>query len=242
VADRRILLKLSGEILCPPGGTGVDAELAWKVAHRIRSGLEGASTELSLVIGGGNILRGAQLSAVASTTGEKVIDRISGDHMGMLATVINALGLRAALERIGCRARVLSALRIPELVEPFDRRTAIRALESGEIVLFAGGTGHPFFTTDTTASLRALQIGASQVAKGTKVRGVYSDDPFKNPSAEFYPRLRFQDVLERRLRIMDAASISLCMDNALQVQVFDMWSAGNIERVLAGDIVGTIIE
>ncbi|HLU48133.1 MAG TPA: UMP kinase [Planctomycetota bacterium] len=241
MSERRILLKLSGELLCGPGGFGVEPDATWELAQRIRKGLESSQTEVALVIGGGNFLRGAKLSKASSADGERVIDRVTGDHMGMLATIMNALGLRAALEKAGVEARVLSALAVPEVVEPFERRRALEHLARGRLLIFAGGTGHPYFTTDTTASLRALQIGATQLAKGTKVRGIFSDDPVKNPAAEFFPSLSYRDVLERRLEVMDAAAISLCMENGLAVQVFDMWKEGNLERVLAGEVVGTIV-
>lgn len=237
MAERRLLLKLSGELLCSKGGFGLEPEAALDLAHRLDRGLSGASTQLGLVIGGGNFLRGATLSGTTAA-----IDRVTGDHMGMLATVMNAIGLRAALEHVGREARVLSALHIHDVVEPFVRREAIRHLESGRVVLFAGGTGHPYFTTDTTASLRAIQIEADILAKGTKVRGVYSADPKKDPNATFYERLTYQEVLEQRLEVMDAAAISLCRDQKLAIAVFDMWSDGNIERVIAGERIGTLVE
>ena len=234
MADRRILLKLSGELLCSEGGFGVEPSAALKLAETIEKGLRGASSELGVVLGGGNYLRGA-------TVDRGVIERSTADKMGMLATVMNAMALRDALEKAGRPAVVFSAIPVSDAVEPFDRRRSIDALEAGHVALFAGGTGHPYFTTDTTAALRALQIGATTVAKGTKVRGVFSANPETHPDAEFYSRLSFSDALSKDLRVMDAAAFSLCRDQDLPIQVFDMREPGNIERVIAGDAVGTIV-
>ena len=235
MADRRILLKLSGEILCGPGGHGIEAQRAEDLARQIQQGVKGADTELALVLGGGNFLRGGQLAG-------RGIDRVSADQMGMLATVMNALALQSALEAAGVPVRVQSAFPVEGVAEPFAIRQARRYLDEGVVLLLAGGTGQPYFTTDTNAALRALQIGASRVSKGTKVRGIFTDDPSRNPGAKFLERVSFTEVLEKQLRVMDATAISLCRDHRLPVQVFDMWEKGNIERVLAGESIGTMVE
>ena len=237
---RRILLKLSGELMCAADGFGVEPEAAHALASRIRDGLARADTELAIVLGGGNFLRGSSISR-SSGDGAPVIDRVSGDQMGMLGTIMNAIGLCAALESIGIEARVQSAIPVGEIAEPFARRRAIAHLEKRRVLLLAGGTGHPFFTTDTTAALRALEIGATQFAKGTKVRGVFSEDPQQNSAAEFFPELTFDFALERRLRVMDAAAFSLCRDNGLAVQVFDMRAERSIERVIEGENIGSLV-
>ena len=235
MADRRLLLKLSGEALCSAGGHGVDGARTLEMARQIQTGLASASTELALVVGGGNFLRGGQLEGPG-------IDRITADQMGMLATVLNALALRAALESLGVEARVLSAVAVEGIAEPYVVRRARRHLERGRVVLLAGGTGNAYFTTDTTAALRALQIGASRVSKGTKVRGVFSDDPNENPQARFLERLSFSEMLEQRLRVMDSAAVILCRDHQLPIQVFNMREPGNVERVLAGEMIGSMVE
>ncbi len=234
-AAKRVLLKLSGELLCEPGGFGVQPAEVQKLANQISAGLELGNTELALVCGGGNFLRGAAIA------GDE-IGRVTGDNMGMLATIMNALALQSALERAGVDSRVLSAIPVNDLAEPFIRRRALRHLDKGRVVILAGGTGNPYFTTDTTAALRALQIRADVLAKGTKVDGIYSDDPKTNPDAEFYDRLTFIEVLQRRLKVMDSTAISLCMDNALPVNVFNMREEGNVERLLAGERLGTLVE
>ena len=232
---RRVLLKLSGESMCSPGGSGIDSGRAAELAGRLRDGFDPERIELALILGGGNILRGARISG-------DVIDRITADQMGMLATVMNAMALRAALDSAGVPAEVLSAVPVGEIAETFTPRRAASLLGGGRIVILAGGTGHPYFTTDTTASLRALEIGADVLYKATKVDGVYSDDPVENPDAELFSRLSYAEVLERRLRVMDATAITMCMDNGLPIRVFNMQEPGNIERVLRGEEIGTVVE
>ncbi len=234
MAERRVLLKLSGELLCGPGGFGVEPEKVHELAAQIRAGLEGSSTSLAMVCGGGNFLRGSQIA------GDE-IGRVTGDHMGMLATIMNALALQSSLEKLGVETRVQSAIPVNDLAEPFIRRRCLRHLEKGRVVILAGGTGHPYFTTDTTAALRALQVRADLLAKGTKVRGVYSDDPVTNKDAEFYEDLTFIDALQKRLKVMDSTAISLCMDNSLPINVFNVREKGNIERLLRGERLGTVV-
>jgi len=226
---------MSGEALCKPGASGIDAKEVLDLAKQIQSGLSSKDLQLSLVVGGGNFVRGEQIAGQG-------IDRVTGDNMGMLATIMNALALQSALEGLGVETRVLSAIQVNDVAEPFIRRRAIRHLEKGRVVILAGGTGHPFFTTDTTAALRALQIGATVLFKGTKVRGVYSADPISNPEAQFYETLTFFEALQKRLRVMDSTSLSLCMDNKLPILVFNMKEPGNVERALRGERLGTLVE
>jgi len=234
MARRRVLLKVSGEALCAAGGSGVDAEIVLDFAAQIERARKASGVELAIVSGGGNFLRGRSLV-------EQGMDRTTGDSMGMLATIMNSLALRSALERQGVEVRVLSAIPCGAIAEPFVSWQCIRHLEAGRVVLLAGGTGHPFFTTDTTAALRALEIQADVVFKGTKVRGIYSADPVSDPNADFFENLTFRDVLERRLRVMDSTAISLCMDNELPIQVFNVTEPGNIERALCGEQNGTLV-
>tara|TARA_B100000749_G_scaffold138922_1_gene106598 strand:+ start:324 stop:1031 length:708 start_codon:yes stop_codon:yes gene_type:complete len=234
MAGNRILLKISGEMLCEKGGFGIDPTHVQDFAQQIKEGLAQGNAELAMVCGGGNFLRGAQIA------GDE-IGRITGDNMGMLATIMNALALQSALERAGVETRVLSAIPVNDLAEPFIRRRALRHLEKKRVVVLAGGTGNPYFTTDTTAALRALQIRADVLAKGTKVDGVYSADPEKNPDAEFFEELTFLDVLQQRLRIMDSTAVSLCMDNSLPINVFNMKEQGNIVKFLSGERLGTMV-
>ena len=229
---RRILLKVSGESLCATGGFGLDAAAVSRLVGEMGRGLEDGKSELALVFGGGNFLRGRSLQ-------EQGIDRPTGDSMGMLATIMNALAVRSALEKLGLEARVLSAFPCGAIAEPFVRRECQRHLEKGRVVLLAGGTGHPYFTTDTTVALRALELGADVIYKGTKVDGVYSGDPTKDPNAELFDRVTFLDVLQRRLMVMDSTAISLCMDNQLPIRVFNATVVGNVERVLRGEELGT---
>lgn len=235
MALRRVLLKMSGEALCKPGGSGIDAKEVFGLAKQIQSGLATKDLQLSLVVGGGNFIRGEQIAGQG-------IDRVTGDNMGMLATIMNALALQSALEALGVETRVLSAIQVNDVAEPFIRRRAIRHLEKGRVIILAGGTGHPYFTTDTTAALRALQIGATALFKGTKVRGVYSADPVSNPDAQFYETLTFFEALQKRLKVMDSTSLSLCMDNKLPILVFNMKEPGNVERALRGERLGTLVE
>ena len=234
MAGNRILLKISGEMLCEKGGCGIDPTHVQDFAQQIKEGLAQGNAELAMVCGGGNFLRGAQIA------GDE-IGRITGDNMGMLATIMNALALQSALERAGVETRVLSAIPVNDLAEPFIRRRALRHLEKKRVVVLAGGTGNPYFTTDTTAALRALQIRADVLAKGTKVDGIYSADPEKDPDAEFFEEVTFLDVLQKRLRIMDSTAVSLCMDNSLPINVFNMKEQGNIVKFLSGERLGTMV-
>jgi len=230
---KRLLLKLSGEVLAGSAGFGLDVrrvhELAREVAELPRRGVETA-----IVLGGGNFLRG--ISAAA-----REMDRVTADHMGMLATVINALALQDALERQGVPARVMSAIEMRQVAEPFARRAALQHLEAGRVVLLAGGTSNPFFSTDTAAALRALEIGAELLAKGTRVDGVYDKDPLCFADAVFYPEISYLEVLSRGLGVMDATAVSMCRDNGLPVRVFNLNVPGNILRVAEGEAVGSLI-
>jgi uridylate kinase len=230
---KRILLKLSGESLMGVEGYGISLEVSHRIANEVKA-IVGLGVEIAIVIGGGNIFRG--LSGA-----EKGIDRATGDYMGMLATVINAMALQDALEKAGVHTRVLSALQIHQVVEPYIRRRAIRHLEKGRVVIFAAGTGNPFFTTDTAASLRAMEIKAEVIFKATKVDGIYDKDPKKFPDAKRYETLKFMDVLNQGLQVMDSTSISLCMDNKLPIVVFDLFRDGNIKRAITGENIGTTV-
>jgi len=230
---RRILLKLSGEALMGAGGAGIDPETLERFAGEVRD-LVIDGLQVALVIGGGNIFRGAGLAAGG-------MDRVTGDQMGMLATVINALAFQSALEHIGVDTRVLTAIKMEQLAEPYIKRRAIRHLQKGRVVIFAGGTGNPYFTTDTAAALRAIEIEADVVMKGTKVDGVYDGDPMKDPNATRFESLSYIDVLNRRLRVMDATAISLCMENRLPVMVFKLTGENNLIRAVRGEPVGTVV-
>ena len=225
-AYQRILLKLSGEALMGAQNYGVDVNVAAAVAEEVKA-VHALGVEVSIVVGGGNIFRGVSKSAGN-------MDRSSADYIGMLATLMNAVVLQDALEKTGTHTRVLSAINIPEVAEPFIRRRAIRHLEKGRVVIFAAGTGNPYFTTDSAAALRALEIKAEVILKATKVEGVYSADPVKDPTATRYECITYQEVLEQRLQVMDASAISLCMDNQLPIVVFNMRTPGNIMRVVTG--------
>jgi len=229
----RVLLKLSGEALMGDAAYGIDPEvlesLSTQIGHVSESGVE-----VAIVVGGGNIFRGLAASAEG-------MDRAQADYMGMLATVMNALALQDALERNGVFTRVMSAIEMQAVAEPYIRRRAIRHMEKGRVVIFAAGTGNPYFTTDTTAALRALEVGADCLMKATKVDGVFDADPVSNPDAVKFDELTYLDVLNRGLKVMDTTAISLCMDNGLPIIVFNMETAGNIERALAGERVGTIV-
>ncbi|HEY5513137.1 MAG TPA: UMP kinase [Geomonas sp.] len=231
---KRVLLKLSGEALGGEQGYGIDPITITTIAQEVKRVVE-LGVQLSLVIGGGNIFRGLAASS-------KGMDRASADYMGMLATMINSLALQDALEKIGVDTRVQSAIAMAEVAEPYIRRRAIRHLEKGRVVIFGAGTGNPYFTTDTAASLRAMEIGADVILKGTKVDGVYSADPNKDPSATKYETLDYLEVLRKGLQVMDATAISLCMDNSLPIIVFDVTTDGNIVRVVCGDRIGTIVK
>jgi len=230
---RRILLKLSGEVLGGPGGSGIDRSRLDALAAEVRD-LRAQGVQIGLVIGGGNIFRGKAGSLAG-------VDRVTGDHMGMLATVINSLAMQDALSRCGVAARVLSAIRMPQIAEPFVRRTALEHLDSGHVVLLAGGTGNPFFSTDTAGVLRAIELGAEVLLKGTKVDGVYDSDPLTNPNAVRYRELSFDEALRRDLRVMDATAFSLSRDNGLPIVVFDINARGDLLRIVAGEAVGTLV-
>jgi uridylate kinase len=231
---KRILLKLSGEALLGNHQYGIDPAVIRRVAAEVAE-IVGLGVQVGLVIGGGNIFRGAGLA-------EAGMDRVTADHMGMLATVINSLAMQDALERQGIVARVLSALQIHEVCEDYIRRRAVRHLEKGRVTIFAAGTGNPFFTTDTAASLRAIEIGADVLIKATKVDGVYSADPFKDPKAVRYPSLSFDQVLSDELRVMDATAIVMCRENNLPLVVFNLNTPGDLVRVVRGETVGTSVK
>lgn len=233
-AYKRILLKLSGEALMGEQNYGIDTNVAEAVAREIKTAYE-LDVEIAIVVGGGNIFRGVSKSAGN-------MDRSSADYIGMLATVMNAVVLQDALEKLNVYTRVMSAVDIPQLAEPFIRRRAIRHLEKKRVVIFAAGTGNPFFTTDSAAALRALEIKADIILKGTKVDGIYSADPFLEPDATRYEKISYQEVLEKQLRVMDASSISLCRDNNLPVMVFKLREPGNILKAVQGDTtIGTVV-
>ena len=228
---KRILLKLSGEVLTGEGDYGIDPAVIRKIAQEIKE-VKNLGVEMAIVIGGGNIFRGLAASA-------KGMDRVSADYMGMLATVMNGIALQDALEKIDVQTRVQTAIEMREVAEPFIRRRAIRHLEKGRVVIFSGGTGNPYFTTDTTASLRAMEIGAEVILKATKVDGVYNVDPLLHKHAYKYDELTYLDVLKKQLRVMDATAISLCMDHQIPIIVFNLKRKGNVKRVVLGEKVGT---
>lgn len=230
----RILLKISGEVLTGEREYGIDPKVIQQIAQEIKE-VKRLGAEIAIVIGGGNIFRGVAASS-------KGMDRVSADYMGMLATVLNALALQDALEKIGVQTRVQTAIEMRELAEPYIRRKAIRHLEKGRVVIFAGGTGNPYFTTDTTASLRAMEIGAHVILKGTKVDGVYDSDPLRNPKAKKFEKLTYLEVLKKQLKVMDATAISLCMDHQIPIIVFNLRRKGNIKRVVLGEKVGTQVK
>lgn len=229
----RILLKLSGEILAGEGGHGIDEKVIGGIAKEIRE-LRDLGVEIGIVLGGGNIFRGLAASA-------RGMDRVGADFMGMLATVINSLALQHSLEKREVDTRVLSAIEMARVCEPYIRRRAIRHLEKGRVVILAAGTGNPYFTTDTAAALRAIEIGAEVILKATKVDGVYSGDPVLDPNATFFPRISYLDILNRGLKVMDSTAISLCMDNRLPLVVFNVGKQGNLLRVVTGEPVGTTV-
>jgi uridylate kinase len=230
---RRILLKLSGEALMGREDYGIDPEVIGRLAREIIE-VQQARIEIGLVIGGGNIFRGAGLA-------KSGMDRVTGDHMGMLATVMNALAMQDALEKLGAKVRVMSAIKINEVCEDFIRRRAIRHLEKGRIVLFAAGTGNPFFTTDSAAALRAVEVGADLLLKATKVDGVYDSDPKTNSNAVRYDELSYDEVIARNLQVMDTAAIALCRDHDMPLRIYDTTRSGNLMRILQGEAVGTLV-
>jgi len=231
----RVLLKLSGEALVDGGKRGLTPAALKEIAKEISSAIAAAKNcQLGIVIGGGNIWRGVR-------DGGGIIDRVNSDNMGMLATVINALALQSALEEVGVPTRVMTAVNINELAEPFIRRKAVRHLEKGRVVIFAGGTGNPFFTTDSAAALRASEIGATLLLKATQVDGVYDDDPRKNPSAKRIQKISYGEAIKKGLQFMDTAALALCMENKLPIQVFNLHKKGNIKAALQNKTVGTVI-
>lgn len=231
---KRVLLKLSGEALAGKQGYGIDPDIIRSIATEIQ-GVVDLGVQVAIVIGGGNIFRGIAASSMG-------MDRASADYMGMLATVMNSLALQDALEKVGVITRVQSAIEMQEIAEPYIRRRAVRHLEKGRVVIFGAGTGNPFFTTDTAASLRAIEIGAEIILKATKVDGVYDSDPETNQDATKYQQLTYLDVLKQGLQVMDSTATSLCMDNELPILVFNLTTRGNIERVVCGQQIGTIVK
>ena len=230
---QRILLKLSGELLAGDGGHGIDDNVLSGIADEVRD-VQSQGVQIGIVLGGGNIFRGLAGSA-------RGMDRVAADHMGMLATVINSLSLQHALEKRGLYTRVMSAIEMHQVCEPWIRRRAVRHLEKGRIVVMAAGTGNPYFTTDTAAVLRAIEIGADVVLKGTKVDGVYSGDPKKQANATFFPRIGYMDILNKDLKVMDSTAISLCRDNRLPLIVFNVGVRGNLVKIVNGESVGTVV-
>jgi len=229
----RILVKLSGEALLGAQGFGVDAEVAARIAGELHE-IHELGVEVAVVVGGGNFIRGVSASAMG-------IDRVVGDHMGMLATVINALALQDALEKSGSPTRVVTAIEMREIAEPFIRRRVVRHLEKGRVVILAGGTGNPFFSTDTAAALRGMEIKADLILKATKVDGIYDADPKKVADAKFFPEITYLEVLSKRLAVMDTTAISLCMDNSLPIIVFNLNVPGNLKRIVLGEKVGSLV-
>jgi len=230
---RRILLKLSGEALGGDVGVGICPEVVHDMARQIGE-VQALGVEVVIVVGGGNIFRGLQGS-------ERGIERATGDYMGMLATVINALALQDALEKAGVATRVQSAISMSQVAEPFIRRRAVRHLEKGRVVIFGGGTGNPYFSTDTAAALRANEIGAEVILKATKVDGIYDSDPMKNPKAKRFNKITYIDALQKQLKVMDSTAFSLCMDNKMPIIVFNLFKSHNIKRVVLGENVGTLV-
>jgi uridylate kinase len=229
----RILVKLSGEALMGGGDYGIDPAVIKRIGGELQDIVQ-MGVQVAAVIGGGNIFRGAGLARAG-------MDRVAADHMGMLATVMNALAMQDALEGLGMHARVMSAIRINEVCEDYIRRRAVRHLEKGRVVIFAAGTGNPFFTTDTAAALRAIEISADVLLKATKVNGVYADDPVRNPAAVRYAHLTFDKVLTDKLNVMDATAIVMCRENNLPLQVFNLFNAGDLMRIVRGEDVGTVV-
>jgi uridylate kinase len=231
---KRLLLKLSGEALMGQGTHGIDPAVAQRLAGEVHA-VASQGTQLGLVIGGGNLLRGASLAAQG-------MNRVSGDHMGMLATVMNALAMQDAIEKTGTDCCVMSALSIDQVCEPYSTRQAVRYLEQGQVVIFAAGTGNPFFTTDSAASLRAIEIGADIMLKATKVDGVYTSDPMTNPDATLYKRISYEEALAQKLGVMDATALVLCSENNMPLRVFNMFEAGQLGRIVDGQDIGTLVE
>ncbi len=230
---KRVLLKLSGEALGGRTGLNINPQAVKGMAEQI-SEVRKMGVQIVIVVGGGNIFRGLSGS-------KRGIDRTTGDYMGMLATIINALALQDALEKLGVPTRVQSAISISQVAEPFIRRRAVRHLEKGRVVIFGGGTGNPYFSTDTTAALRANEVGADVFLKATKVDGIYNDDPEENPKAKRYSQIRYADALRRRLKVMDSTAFSLCMDNKMPIIVFNFFQSHNLKRIILGERIGTLV-
>lgn len=229
---KKVLLKLGGEALCGENGFGINPEVLRKLATEIKEAKEILNVQIAIVLGGGNIFRGSFA---------KGMDRVSADYMGMLATVINALALQDALEKQGVFTRVQTAIEMQKLAEPYIRRRAIRHLEKGRLVIFAGGTGNPYFTTDTAAALRAIEIGAEVVLKGTKVEGVFNADPKKNKKVVKYQHISYMNFIKKRLKVMDTTAVSLCMENNIPIIVFNLNKKGNIIKAICGEPIGTVV-
>ncbi|MFN8277836.1 MAG: UMP kinase [Chitinophagales bacterium] len=230
---QRILLKLSGEALMGEQKFGIDTRMVMQYAEEIKA-VVNQGVQVAIVIGGGNIYRGIE----ATATG---IDRVQGDYMGMLATVINSMALQSGLEKLGVNTRLLTAIEMKQVAEPFIKRRAVRHLEKGRVVIFGAGTGNPYFTTDTAAALRATEIEANLILKGTRVDGIYDSDPEKNPNAVRYQQLKFQEAISKKLNVMDMTAFTLCQENRLPIVVFDMNRKGNLMRVVQGEAVGTLV-
>jgi uridylate kinase len=237
---QRILLKVSGESLIGDRGFGIDAKMRNSIAQQIKE-VKDLGVDVAVVVGGGNIFRGLSAS-VQDSSGEGGMDRVSADYMGMLATLINGLALQDNLEKLGVMTRVMTAIRTEAVAEPYIRRRAIRHMEKGRVIILAGGTGNPYFTTDTAAALRAVETGAEVVMKGTKVDGVYDDDPVKNRSAKKFDSLTYMEVLNRRLKVMDTTAVTLCMDNKLPIIVFNLQKEGNFRKIILGEKLGTVVK
>jgi uridylate kinase len=232
-AFRRILLKLSGEVLAGEQGFGIDPKKATELANEVKSIYE-MGVSIGLIIGAGNIFRGLQASS-------KGMDRVTGDYLGMLATIMNAISLQDALEKVGVETRTLSAITVSKIAEPYIRRRALRHMEKGRVVIIAGGTGNPYFTTDTAAALRATELHAEVLIKGTKVDGVYDKDPVVNSDAKRYKNISFNEVLSKNLRVMDLTAITLCKENALPIRIFNINNKGDLKRLLNGEDIGTTV-
>lgn len=231
---KRILLKISGEVLWGKKGYGIDPEMVSSIARQIKD-VHKMGVDVGIMLGGGNIFRGWSAEKIG-------MDRVSADYMGMLATVINALALQDALEKVNLFTRIMTAIHMEEVAEPYIRRRAVRHLEKDRVIILAAGTGNPYFTTDTAAALRAVEIQAQVIMKGTKVDGVYSDDPKTNPKAKMFKSLTYLEVLNKQLKVMDTTAISLCMDNLLPIVVFNLQKEGNLKKIMQGAKIGTIIK
>jgi uridylate kinase len=237
---QKILLKISGESLMGDKEFGMHPQARASIAQQVKE-VKDLGVKVAIVVGGGNIFRGLSAS-IGGLSGDIGMDRVSADYMGMLATLINALALQDSLEKLEVPTRVMTSIRTEAVAEPYIRRRAVRHMEKGRIIILAGGTGNPYFTTDTAAALRAIEIGAEVVMKGTKVDGVYDDDPIKNPSAKMFNSLTYMEVINKRLKVMDTTAVSLCMDNKLPIIVFNLRSKGNLKKILLGEKLGTVVK